>query len=338
MYPLSEALFQLVPLMPTGFVRRYLWCMRFAKVFSGHVVIVEAGPDGRDAVEYFIERPESKWPVSLALNNDVITIAVGDYSLSAAWFDACGGYKGTESGPFGKQEAYVFELAEGEIDSIDFVRPVWLYVPSSDAGATSSSFIRPNALPLFRQEGTPQLVDRLGHGTSEHVVTAEGDFFLLLPARRAHRGTGFQKDIFLVHGHDDASRNEVENFITRSTGVVPTVLMLEASRGRTIIEKFEKYAEHSAFAVVLMTADDYGAAIDRPSAPRARQNVVFEFGYFVAALTRSNVVALVAAGVEKPSDLAGLVYVDFGKATNWKSELRQEMQAAGIPLLQQGAN
>lgn len=145
-------------------------------------------------------------------------------------------------------------------------------------------------------------------------------------------------NIFLVHGHDETARNEVESFVTRATGIIPTVLMLEASSGLTVIEKFEKFADKSGYAIVLMTADDVGQARadaewDVPPKQRARQNVVFEFGYFVGYLRRSHVAALVAPGVERPSDIAGVVYIEFvAGSSEWKEILRREMREAGIPI------
>lgn len=140
--------------------------------------------------------------------------------------------------------------------------------------------------------------------------------------------------IFLVHGHDEAARNEVEVFLTRTTGITPVVLMLEPSRGRTIIEKFEEYADRSSFAVILMTPDDLGRARSAAGTSlhlRPRQNVVFEFGYFVGALRRAHVAALVWPQVERPSDIDGLVYIDHSR--DWKEQLRVELREAGIPII-----
>jgi len=144
-------------------------------------------------------------------------------------------------------------------------------------------------------------------------------------------------NIFLVHGHDDAARDTVDLFVRRTTGIAPIVLMMQPSRGDTVIEKFEAYAETTSYALILMTPDDLGNA--KLSAEggdlnlRPRQNVVFEFGYFVKSLGRANVAALIAPGVEKPSDLAGLVYINYSQTSDWKEELRREMKAAGIPLV-----
>lgn len=145
--------------------------------------------------------------------------------------------------------------------------------------------------------------------------------------------------IFLVHGHDEAARHAVESFVSRTTGIIPTVLMLEASSGMTVIEKFEQYADNSSYAIVLMTPDDLGqsnAEAERGASlrPRARQNVIFELGYFVSFVRRSHVAALVSPNVERPSDIAGVVFIEFvAGSAEWRETLRREMAAAGLPIV-----
>lgn len=104
------------------------------------------------------------------------------------------------------------------------------------------------------------------------------------------------------------------------------------NQGRTIIEKLEDAAATASFAVALLTADDLGRLSTEGSGerPRARQNVIFEAGYFVARLGRSNVVLLHEDGVELPSDLSGVVYESLDASGNWRGQLGKEMRAAGI--------
>jgi predicted nucleotide-binding protein len=82
------------------------------------------------------------------------------------------------------------------------------------------------------------------------------------------------------------------------------VLMEQPNKGLTIIEKFEDSADEVGFAVVLLTPDDVGgiAAQDSQST-RARQNVIFELGYFSGKLGRGKVCLLRKGIVEIPSDL-----------------------------------
>ena len=131
--------------------------------------------------------------------------------------------------------------------------------------------------------------------------------------------------VFLVHGHDGAAKHEVARFVERITGKSPVILDEQASRSRTLVEKFEAHATTAAYAIVLMTPDDVGRVKGTDPAtdqPRARQNVVFELGYFFGKLGRDRV-AVLNSGVEKPSDVNGLVYIDY-PASNWqRSEERR---------------
>ena len=136
--------------------------------------------------------------------------------------------------------------------------------------------------------------------------------------------------VFIVHGHDDARKLEVAHFVERVTGQRPTILHEQSNRGRTVIEKLEDHAAEAGFAVVLLTGDDIGGVDKTSLRPRARQNVVLELGLFMGLLGRSGVVALCEQGVERPSDIDGVLYVSF--AENWQVKLAQEMQAAGIDL------
>jgi len=105
---------------------------------------------------------------------------------------------------------------------------------------------------------------------------------------------------------------------------------------RTIIEKFEAYAD-VGFAVVLMTGDDRGGAkavSPDQYQPRARQNVLLEMGFFLGRLGRGHVCVLYEPGVEMPSDYAGVLYKykPFDPAGNWRWELAREIDVSGIPV------
>jgi hypothetical protein len=105
------------------------------------------------------------------------------------------------------------------------------------------------------------------------------------------------KDIFIVHGHDEAAKPAVARFIEH-LGLHPIILHEQADRGRTIIEKFEHHSD-VGFAVVLLTPDDMGHPKDEPpkSNPRARQNVIFELGFFFGMLNCSRVCALLKGDI-----------------------------------------
>lgn len=137
--------------------------------------------------------------------------------------------------------------------------------------------------------------------------------------------------VFIVHGHDGETKLQVTEFIQQITGERPVILHEQADSGRTVIEKFEAHASEAGFVAVLLTADDVGGVKGSTNLqPRARQNVVFEFGYFIAKLGRGRVVALYESGVELPSDVSGMLYTSL--AGNWHTKLAKELKAAGIEV------
>ena len=140
------------------------------------------------------------------------------------------------------------------------------------------------------------------------------------------------KNIFVVHGHDDAKRVEIEAFL-RSIGYEPIVLFKEPNKGKTIIEKIEDNVNNVCYAIVLYTPCDLGHDKDVAEAkPRARQNVVFEHGYMCAKLGREHVCALYTEGVELPGDMSGVVYTKYDDVGLWKYSLAKEMIAVGLQL------
>jgi predicted nucleotide-binding protein len=140
------------------------------------------------------------------------------------------------------------------------------------------------------------------------------------------------RSVFVVHGHDDGSKEAVARFLGK-LDLAPVILHEQPNRGRTIIEKFVDHSE-VAFAVVLFTPDDVGhpAGDASQSKPRARQNVVLELGFFMAALGRARVCVLYKGGVELPSDYSGVLYLEMDAQGSWRFRLAAEIKAAGIDV------
>ena len=139
--------------------------------------------------------------------------------------------------------------------------------------------------------------------------------------------------IFIVHGRDGGTRETVARFLEQLE-LEPVILNEEASRGKTIIEKFEHHA-NVGFAVVLLTPDDEGVlrGEEDGQSPRARQNVIFELGFFIGCLGRERVCALTRGGdMEIPSDYAGVVYIPLDDQGAWKIGLVKELKAAGFDV------
>ena len=137
------------------------------------------------------------------------------------------------------------------------------------------------------------------------------------------------KKVFIVHGHNESVKQSVARTL-ESVGLTPIILAEQPDKGRTVIEKFEKEGNDVGFAVVLLTADDKGRKNkSRTMQSRARQNVVFEMGYFMALLGRERVMLLLQEGVEEPSDLKGVVYTTLDKEGAWKYRLVKELREQG---------
>jgi len=137
--------------------------------------------------------------------------------------------------------------------------------------------------------------------------------------------------VFIVHGHDENTKVNVARFIEK-LGLEAIILHEQASKGKTIIEKFEEHASSSCFAIALLTTDDVGYPQNKEAEakPRARQNVIFELGYFCGALSRKNVCVLYKEGVEIPNDYLGVVYTPLDEGGAWQLHLAKEMKSAGI--------
>src|ERR1700730_8774010 len=101
---------------------------------------------------------------------------------------------------------------------------------------------------------------------------------------------------FIVHGHDHATLFALKDYLQNRMGFAePIVLAQMPSSGRTVIEKFEQYAAMADVVFVLLTADDIGhaaGAVDCAQT-RARQNAIFELGYFLGYLRRQSGCVLV---------------------------------------------
>ncbi|MCX5723331.1 MAG: nucleotide-binding protein [Nitrospirae bacterium] len=168
---------------------------------------------------------------------------------------------------------------------------------------------------------------------SQLSVAPEGE--AQTPQRRAEAGTPSRSPnrVFVVHGQNDTARSAVLLFLSK-VGLIGIVLHEQPNMGRHLLTKFIEEAELVTFAIVLMTDDDMGSLKGHKLAPRARQNVILELGYFISHLGQERVCALITPGLETPSDFDGIVYIRMDADARWETELRRELLAAGMPLIE----
>ena len=147
-------------------------------------------------------------------------------------------------------------------------------------------------------------------------------------------------NVFVVHGHDEILKQEVEIFL-KDVGLIPIVLHRQPDEGQTIIEKLEKHSKDAGYAIILLTPDDIGYESteeskgegERKKSFRARQNVIFEFGYFIGKLGRSKVCCIYKENVELPTDAKGMLYKETSKGiTEVGLGLLKDLKAAGYAV------
>lgn len=137
---------------------------------------------------------------------------------------------------------------------------------------------------------------------------------------------------FIIHGHNEPVKMALKNYLQNTLGLPePIILHEKPNLGRTIIEKFEDYASISTLVFVLLTPDDLSAGVDQSNdlKRRARQNVIFEMGYFLGTLGRRSgrVVLLYQSSLELPTDLSGVIYIDISQGIEAAGEkIRREVQ------------
>lgn len=138
--------------------------------------------------------------------------------------------------------------------------------------------------------------------------------------------------VFIVHGHDQKAKQAITRF-TRNLGLDAIDVYYLAAGGRTLGKIFKENSD-VGFAVVLLTADDVGAAKGKEDVlrDRARQSVILELGFFIGKLGTERVRALKRGNLELPSDFLGVLWISMDASNAWHLELAREMKEAGLDI------
>lgn len=138
------------------------------------------------------------------------------------------------------------------------------------------------------------------------------------------------KKIFLIHGHGMGYVREFKELMMDRLGIEPIILFEQPDNGKTIIEKIEEYGKDCAFAFSILTPDDW-VENNGKKYFQARPNVIYELGWFSGRYGRNKVRIIKKDGTDMPSDLSGLITINF---TNTISEvflkIEKELIAAGL--------
>jgi predicted nucleotide-binding protein len=157
----------------------------------------------------------------------------------------------------------------------------------------------------------------------------------IAPTQQAMSASNLRRRVFVVCGTDDEMKQAIINALTK-LWLVPVVMCEEPSQGRKIVERFQDYVD-VGFAVVLLSPDDFVYVKDEPSTKRKlrpRQDVVFELGFLLGKLGRSNVLVFQreCQNFEGPTDFEGMKVTAFDDRDSWKLALIRELTKCGYTV------
>ncbi|MCK4391945.1 nucleotide-binding protein [Candidatus Bipolaricaulota bacterium] len=225
---------------------------------------------------------------------------------------------------------YNKELLKRIVDTDDLVRSYQPEIAIKVLGGNRTSL--PEKIEKFHSDVSHRIrnlrsiLDRL------ELIPEAPELKQATPKQQPSKPRVSSRRVFIVHGHDETAKQSVARLLEK-LDLEPIILHEQPNQGRTIIEKFEDYSD-VGFAVALITPDDVGAAkedAERPK-PRARQNVLFELGFFFGKLGRKKVCALHKGNVEILSDFSGVLWVPMDKGGAWHLKLGKEIKAAGLDV------
>ncbi|MBC8492721.1 MAG: nucleotide-binding protein [Chloroflexi bacterium] len=191
-----------------------------------------------------------------------------------------------------------------------------------------------NVAVLPEEESAPYVCDpgavrMIANELLSYLDVTLADYeYPIAKVRALQRLQGAQGNVFIAHGSNEVVRHRVKDFIAERCGLKPIILRELPSSGMTVIEKLEKYGRTADYAIMILTCDDIVA----DGEVRARQNVIQELGWFQGVLGRDRTAILLQSGVEWPSNITGIVYLEFtGNDVELIFEdLRKELEAAGL--------
>ena len=153
----------------------------------------------------------------------------------------------------------------------------------------------------------------------------------LLAKRQSQDALRHRENIFIIHGRDEAKWRELKDIVKSEFRLNPIVLTEQPDAGcKTIIEKFEKYAQTCTYAIAVFTPDDQVRSGEDVYL-QSRPNVIYELGWFCGALGRGGAMLLLKEGTELFSDFGGIIQKRFRtQIAERVIEVRRDLEAAGI--------
>jgi predicted nucleotide-binding protein len=280
-----------------GLAYGVIWYQELMKKLADASVVVAL------LTHHSIDKPWILYEAGVAqgkLNTPVIGIAIGIP------------LKNANNGPFAQ-----FQNASDDVDSLTGVVVQLLKrIPGSDPNLDAIKKPVEEFKKQTEEIMKKQAIDKSG----------EGEIMSQYLPKKTNKN-----DVFIVHGRNDGIKSEVTAFLYKMK-LKPIILHEQPNQGKTVIEKLEKYGDVGA-AVILFSSDDLGKYNgDNEYEPRARQNVIFEAGYFIGRLGRENTIILYEDGLRIPTDLGGYIYISLDEHKRWQVELAKDLKAGGLDI------
>lgn len=158
------------------------------------------------------------------------------------------------------------------------------------------------------------------------------------------------KEIFIGSSSEAIKEaKEIAALLDKVDGVKPILWTEAFSAGDITFLAIEEIASRVSGALFVVSPDDK-SFIRGEEVMIPRANVIFEYGYLVAKLTRYRVALCCYSGAELPSDFNGLTYIPMGdfekskslghdtrfKIESWASELQSLKSGLGATTLVHG--
>lgn len=128
--------------------------------------------------------------------------------------------------------------------------------------------------------------------------------------------------VFVISGHDETAKQQVLKFLNE-VDVEAVTVDREQGFGTSTIELIEG-TPNIHYAIAVLTANVPGFSM--------WSNVVFELGLLVGILGRRKVSVLVKTGVDTPSEIKGVLYLEMDSRGRWRKALSRELLEAGLPI------
>ena len=202
---------------------------------------------------------------------------------------------------------------------------------------TADKLTLPNQENLVSAKDKKYLIENILKGkvkgaylcTEKFLTSAEKT---IAPTQQAISGSNVRRRVFVVCGTDGEMKQAVTNALTKLR-LVPVVMCEEPNQGRKIVEHFQDYAD-VGFAVVLLSPDDFAYSKDESPTKRKlrpKQDVIFELGFLLGKLGRSNVLVFQreCQNFEGPTDFEGIKVTAFDDRDSWKLALIRELTNCG---------